>query len=156
MLPATAFQFSASRTELSVLLPQGWDFFTRNPREPQLRAYAEHEGKWDSAMVGPKARPGLAYGWIRSPRAQLVEMGHILKSAENFNWTLCPSGTLPSTCFTNETTRTEEITNESPHPTLCGNIAFVSQELMPWAWASEGLNVIMSSKILRLKILCSK
>ena len=37
---------ATQRRSLLAVTPQGWGFFTRDPREPTTRAYALYDGKW--------------------------------------------------------------------------------------------------------------
>jgi hypothetical protein len=53
------------------VLPEGWNFFTRNPRESRLYALApDRNGQWSSAMKGPNAEPANMFGGNRMARAQ--------------------------------------------------------------------------------------
>jgi antimicrobial peptide system SdpA family protein len=151
MSPPTAMDLKKSQTELSVVIPQGWNFFTASPRDPRLYCYKKERGVWNSALVGPKSRPGLGFGWIRAPRAQLMEVRHVLSKLDN-PWSSCAAGKAPLDCIGGEA---HKISNEFPHPTMCGEIVVVSQEPLPWLWAKEGVTATMSSQIAHLEITCS-
>lgn len=58
--------------------PQGWAFFTRNPREPRVLPFVAESGTWRSANLGPHAQARYAFGLDRKSRAQGVEVGLLM------------------------------------------------------------------------------
>jgi antimicrobial peptide system SdpA family protein len=140
------------RLNIRVLLPEGFGFFTRNPRESRLSFYRRSDRGWETASVGPSQKVTYAFGWVRAVRAQNIEAGLLLQELPRpSRWKRCQQD--PITCLSSAPT-SEAIANPSPAPTLCGEIAFVEQESLPWAWASRGAKVNMPSRVIRTTIRC--
>lgn len=119
--------------------PEGWAFFTRNPREPDTVPYRLGEGgTWQPALLAPHAQPRNAFGLNRRSRAQDVEIGQVEHDVPAAAWHDCDSRT---TCSTAEVVA--PLRNTAPHPTLCGRITLVTQRPVPWAWsAGEGATAL--------------
>src|SRR5215218_8664142 len=64
-------------------IPEGWGFFTRDPREERLLLFRRTEGgAWVSASLGPAARRANFFGMNRYFRAQGIEVGLLLASVK--------------------------------------------------------------------------
>jgi len=145
----TAMTLPAERSlAVASVLPQGWKFFTRDPREDHTRMYRLENGSWVEATLGPNFSPGLAFGLSRRARAQGVESARIL---QQFNDTsrVCEGDVLA--CL-RDTAPGEEVRNASPAPTLCGDVAIVFQGQVPWAWRHA--ETPMPSRIARMRVRC--
>lgn len=115
------------------LLPEGWSFFTRDPREADVLIFHEDAaGGWRPAHLGSYAQAKYAFGWSRRPRAQGVELGLILARLTDADWRRC--GKLDD-CLAPSPAAEISLVNRSPVPTLCGHLALVSAKPVPWAWA---------------------
>lgn len=138
---------------LRIWMPQGFAFFTRDPREPKMYLYALDGGKWQSATLGPYSRPSNFFGLDRKPRAQLTEYALLLHraGATPDKWMSCEDA--PLSCL-RRVPVTDTLKNTDPVPTLCGVIGFARQDPVPWAWSESQDTIDMPSKILKLKILC--
>lgn len=143
-------------------------------------------GAWRSANLGPFAQPRYAFGLDRKPRAQGVEIGLLLGMLRNQllrtefgnravpctgqscsqseiglmlgsmsdgQWSNCEK--TAAQCISRLPVKAK-ILNTSPSPTLCGQVAFVDREPLPWVWASSGDQEVMPSKIIRVHVKCSK
>ena len=53
------------RFRASLLMPEGWKFFTRDAREERVFLYVKSDGRWHAAMKTPHASATNAFG----PRA---------------------------------------------------------------------------------------
>ena len=137
---------------IRALVPQGWAFFTRSPREPRVIPYAPAaDGSWRSVHARRHAEPAQVFGLNRSSRAQGVEMGLLLDAVAEDDWVACDD--TPQTCLASAaiTVQTE---NVSPEPTLCGTIVLVRQEPLPWAWSGSSSPDSMPAEIAGLEISC--
>ena len=143
---------AGARSVASAILPQGWKFFTRDPREEALRPYRPVAGDsaWTSASEMHHSRPAAAFGLRRDARAQGIEMGLLLYGLPAQMWSGCDDAV--ETCLTAAPVATT-LTNESPAPSLCGTIGFVLQKPVPWAWASPAA-VHMPSRVLKVVVKC--
>ena len=140
------------RPAIPFLAPEGWAFFTRDPREPRLLPYRHAtNGVWAYAHAGPHADLRNVFGLDRISRAQGVEIGLLLGEFADTAWQPCTDA--PTLCL-DELPRTVSITNRSPAPTLCGDVGLVRQEPVPWAWARVESETTMPSTVVRLDIRC--
>lgn len=139
------------RDAVRTLLPQGWHFFTRDPREPDLFVVAPRDDGWTEVDLGPNGEPEHAFGMSRAPRAQLLELGSLQTQLLAREWHDCP--TVPADCLRG-ISEVHEVTNRAQHQTLCGDLVFVLQEPVPWAWAGDGAQIQMSSQLIRVNVRC--
>jgi antimicrobial peptide system SdpA family protein len=131
-------------------LPQGWKFFTRNPREEALLYFVRDEqGHWHSASLGPLSKPANAFGLDRRPRAQGVESALLLAGVRKDAW-VNYRGKIENSFENLPVSKT--VTNVSPRPTLKGFVGFAWQEPVPWPWLPSGDKVLMPCRVLKLKV----
>lgn len=145
------------------VVPEGWGFFTRSPREAELLPWHRDDtNQWSPVSVGVNASPGGGFGASRRPRALSIEMGLIYGTAANQHatWRACdPDGSTDpvdvtvNQCLATSST-TQKVHNNTPKPTLCGPVAIVSQEPLPWAWASDNVGDQMPVKVMQLEVSC--
>ncbi|GAA2369804.1 SdpA family antimicrobial peptide system protein [Streptomyces carpaticus] len=122
---------TAAAPAVRTLAPQGWSFFTKSPRDPELTAYALREGTWQELRRAPHAEPRNWFGLDRASRAQGVETALLLHQLPEPDWHPCDAD-LPA-CLA-AAPPPAAVTNPSPEPTLCGRIAVVQLRPVPWAW----------------------
>ncbi|HEY8040007.1 MAG TPA: SdpA family antimicrobial peptide system protein [Polyangiaceae bacterium] len=133
------------------LFPQGWRFFTRNPQESVITPYEAAPGGWASASIMPNSRASNLFGLDRRGRTQIPEVVGILSQMKSHAWVDCtgaPLGCLDGAPLAGT------VVNKAPAPSLCGEVAFVSQPPVPWAWARSGREVVMPSRVTRVRIRC--
>jgi len=148
---AIALPFSTpARALVHMVVPEGWAFFTRDPREERLFPYVQRDGHWVSVHAAPHAEPQHAFGLDRVSRAQGVELGMLFGSVPTPAWTTCASRDLEA-CLSSAPTGLT-IRNTSPDPTICGDAAIVRQEPLPWAWAHTA--TVMPIKFARMVVRC--
>jgi antimicrobial peptide system SdpA family protein len=136
---------------LQQLMPQGWAFFTRDPREERLHVYAETARGWVSADPGPHASWQYAMGFDRRPRVHGVELALLLAQFRQAAWQECKQN--PVTCLATVETAAM-VVNTSPQPAFCGPLGIVRQVPVPWAWARATKPVTMPSQILKVDVQC--
>lgn len=131
--------------------PEGWKFFTRNPREERPVLFVQGGGRWRRAETGPASRPRYLFGLDRAGRVQGLELGLIFEQLPRGVWRDCdepPLACIPSSAAA------IAITNRSPKPTLCGPVGLALQKPIPWSWLKLPRPVVMPSRIVRLEIRC--
>lgn len=131
--------------------PQGWSFFTRDPREEKQTLYVRHGSTWESALIAPHDRLSNLAGLRRKSRAQGVEMALLVNGLPNDAWHPCTASV--QECLA-QLPPGLAVHNTSPAPTLCGTVAVVLQKPVPWAWAHSAHPVTMPSRILSLEVSC--
>jgi antimicrobial peptide system SdpA family protein len=137
---------------VSLWFPEGWGFFTRDPRAERLTLYRLDGGRWMRAGRGPNSEPVNVFGINRAARAQAVEAGLLINegTASPLAWIPCTA--LPSDCLLEA--RPVAAQNRSRAPSLCGALGLVTQEPVPWAWLGNRRPVTMPSSIARLEVSC--
>lgn len=124
----------ADRDHVRQVLPQGWSFFTRDPREPRVFAYGKLDsGEWRELSRGSVNSYRGAFGLHRGARAHGLELGLLLAELEGGTWIDCGRGEHPP-CLDSLESATGTVENQAARPVLCGTVGLVSQEPVPWAW----------------------
>lgn len=129
------------------IAPQGWAFFTRDPREPDIEVFSADDG-W-RRLLEPNNGAYALWGASRKARGQRLELGML--STEISRWTRCRG--VPQACLDRAPT-TQRLANTYPIPTLCGELGFVKAPPVPWAWSGSGESIHMPSKISRVRVTC--
>ncbi len=129
-------------------LPEGWGFFTRDPREPDLiLARRTPDGHW--AIEPPHASAKNLMGLDRTSRAYPVETIRLLEGVRSgfseceHSWQTCLSE-VPASVVQNR--RTE--------PVLCGEVGLLRRAPPPWAWAHLMEPEQMPTSALRMEVVC--
>jgi antimicrobial peptide system SdpA family protein len=152
-LPTTAVSlplYAQIRPVARSLVPEGWAFFTRSPREERVLPYVLRDGRWTDVHAPPHAEPQHAFGLNRVSRAQGVELGLLYGGLPSNAWTSCRF-TDAARCLAG-TAISLTLRNVSPDPTICGDVALLRQEPVPWAWAHS--TTAMPIKYVRLAVRC--
>ncbi|MFF4799736.1 SdpA family antimicrobial peptide system protein [Streptomyces sp. NPDC001351] len=133
-LPGNTLTFPGQKTvapTVGRLVPQGWSFFTKSPRDSELQPYVLHAGAWEDRLLAPHGAPHNAFGLNRRSRSQGIEMALLLAEAHGLRWTKCDRDL--AACL-GEAKEPGRATNRTPEPTLCGRVALVEQKPVPFAW----------------------
>lgn len=151
-LPANTLRLPLQKQlQLARIIPQGWGFFTRNPREPIVLVYRKSDGEWQPAWLGPQGRARYLFGFNRRPRAQGVELGLLFEDIPRDGWRSCRGS--PAECLA-EVQPLGAIENTSPRGSLCGLIGFVRREPVPWAWSRSSRPIVMPAEVLAMEVRC--
>ena len=133
---------------IKMFVPEGWGFFTRDPREPDLIVLTKSTGSWRILRNMPIASAANAFGIDRYPRAQSVELAMILHGVSDADWKGCSVAV--ETCL--DRTAAIPVTDRSPYPTLRGTLGLVKQEPIPWAWSANSDMVVMPSAVVVVNV----
>lgn len=127
------FSRGASKHLARTIFPEGFSFFTRNPREPRLYLYQVKDGE-----VSPMSKRNGAYlmGISRKGRAMNVEIGMILKEIGQIAWYRCTDG-FGSCQTTIDTSEFIKVSNNYERPLLNGQFILVARQPVPWAYHEE-------------------
>jgi antimicrobial peptide system SdpA family protein len=132
-------------------LPQGWSFFTADGRAERSFAFLKRDDGWTLAVPLHNASPATLFGVDRSRRAQGAELGGLFGRVPVDAWTPC-SGTLDA-CL-DAANVSLQISSLAPFPTLCGEVGLVAQRPVPYAWARAGGDIVMPSRVAKLRVTC--
>ncbi|HEY8174735.1 MAG TPA: SdpA family antimicrobial peptide system protein [Gemmatimonadaceae bacterium] len=142
----------AKQVDMNTWMPQGWGFFTRDPREDRTLVLVQTNGTWKSAYLAPHARFSNVLGLDRASRGQGVELGEFMHWMKLKTWARCKD--TPVECL-DRVPVFARLENKYPRPTLCGTIGLVVQKPVPWAWSRMPTPVIMPSVVAKLEVVCS-
>jgi antimicrobial peptide system SdpA family protein len=143
--------------KVSRLLPQGWAFFTRDPREDRLTAHRLGEdAQLEPFGRSPHSRWVNILGLNRRSRAEGVEIALLVAGVQQLDpnpWTSCQDA--PGTCALAmaEAGRVHELNPVVPRPLVCGDIIVKLEAPVPWAW-SQSPPPSSSSRLLAMRVRC--
>lgn len=152
VLPANPIQLPAEeKSPFLHLLPQGWAFFTRDPRLADISPFVKtSDGLWHPARSTSRLWPHPP-NFSRRWKLPGVEVGIILGDLIDPPWHACQGP--PNSCLENAPSG-GTADNSFSHATLCGDVGLVRQALIPWAWREAAQETVMPSDVLRLQISC--
>lgn len=140
------------RQDVVAIAPQGWAFFTRDPREPVDRIYAKSGMEWTLATYTNSSRRNWL-GLKRDARALNVELASLLAEVDASQWRGCPGRI--ETCLRQRDVPAVRVVNRSRVRALCGEILVERRPPAPWAWSRAKRPVLMDSRIARLDVRCN-
>ena len=141
----------ALRRNMIAISPQGWAFFTRDPREPVARLYRAAGPEWSLASYTNSSARSL-FGLSRRARALNVELAALLAEVPRDRWMACRS-TL-ETCLREAAPSGVALSNRSTTRQVCGGFAVERQPPVPWAWSRSAERIHMPSEVVRLDVRC--
>ncbi|ETT84686.1 SdpA family antimicrobial peptide system protein [Bacillus mycoides] len=151
-LPTSAISLDLEkRTFIRSVYPQGWGFYSKDPRTDMFNVYNVKEKK--QAVQWPNNRIANGFGLVRYGRGQGTEMGMISALVPEDKWSVCKKDELQ--CLV-ESKEKVHVKNTTPNPTLCGDLGLTATKPKPWAWAKYGDKITTTSKIVRVEVTCSK
>lgn len=150
-MKSTALGPHENRLLTQLVIPQGWNFFTRDPREDDIFVYRRHEGELHDALAWPNAGWANGLGLRRTGRAQGIEVGHIIAGIDWDEIAPCRDG--EPACIA-ATPLEHTAVNPVPSPMLCGELAIVMRPPMPWAWADHAAPEHAPIKTTRIDVRC--
>ncbi|MFD3775125.1 SdpA family antimicrobial peptide system protein [Streptomyces sp. NPDC058612] len=134
------------------IAPQGWAFFTKSPRDPEVIPYGKTPTGWKPLSLTPHASPRNAFGLNRESRAQGVEIAMLLTAAQKTDWRDCTDG--PQSCLSSSGDSTRQLTNSSPEPTLCGTVGLLQERPTPYAWRDLVPEPHSTERVMVLEVTC--
>ncbi|MCC9023200.1 SdpA family antimicrobial peptide system protein [Bacillus nakamurai] len=129
-LPSSAIQLTKHQSKtISMIYPQSWGFFSKDPREDSLNIYPLTPGE---KLRWPNNSLKNVIGLNRYGRTQGIELGLMLeKLPPKEKWKDYTAGQdIKNTTFL-------KVKNESPSPTLKGKMIITYERITPWAWSKH-------------------
>lgn len=131
LMVASLIQFLPARTmpramvsegsAMSVLWPQGWNFYSSEPTRPAVVAYRVDDGGGLTAITIRQMSVRTDLGLNRAGSAQLVELGNVSAGLPRTAWQGC-AGLDPGVCERRTLSQARTGYRDSTsHPTLCGH-----------------------------------
>ncbi|MEM4379996.1 MAG: SdpA family antimicrobial peptide system protein [Thermoplasmatales archaeon] len=131
-------------------LPEGFAFFTRDPREERPYLYELKDGMIE-LVTKPNASPSNLFGISRKQRAMHFELGSLITALSDQEWNTC--ATTFNYCLSMDSVKSYEIRNSTPNPILCGTYYLKSIKPVPWAWRNS-FRGEMPHKFVKIKVRC--
>lgn len=147
----TSYFINRNSPLFKILQPQGWAFFTRNPREAQVVLYQVEEGKLNP-IVQKHCNISNAFGLCRHSSRIMNELTHIRGKIQdeqfsNTRWNYQTNN------YGNYPQKIVPVKNALKHAALKGNFILVLQRPVPWAWLGSIDKIMMPAKVIHLNIL---
>ncbi|MEU5150688.1 SdpA family antimicrobial peptide system protein [Streptomyces yangpuensis] len=134
------------------IAPQGWAFFTKSPRDPEVVPYKKTPEGWQTLSLTPHASPHNAFGLDRESRAQGVEIAMLLAAAQKSDWRDCTDS--GQTCLSSSGDTARQLENSSPDPTLCGTVGLLQERPTPYAWRDLVPEPHSTERVMVLEVTC--
>lgn len=136
---------------MSLILPQGWAFFTKSPRDAGILAYKKENDQFLCVNMRNAGAENL-FGLSRRARVQGVELGSILGKLKGAKWFECKDG-LKSINL--DTIKSIVVLNAATSPTFDGEYILEEKKIVPWAWSQSANEITMPSKIIKINVICT-
>lgn len=141
---------------IKALCPEGWGFFTKNPKDSDFFVYKRIHNKWENILLVPNSSISNFIGLKRDARAQGSEYALLCKDIDLKKWLDCNEGVNIFSCIeSNLNVRPIIVKNIVPSPSIEGEVWIVSKPMIPWAWGRH-TNINMSAKYLKLYVVIDK
>jgi antimicrobial peptide system SdpA family protein len=139
------------RNTVMSLIPEGWGFFTKSPRDPEMQVAVLHNGRLMNLNIVSSFEAKYAFGFDRLSRAQGLEIDGLLSQLRTSSlWQGCQQNV--SVCSQNLLVQ-KQLVNSVQFPTLCGNLVLFERRPVPWAYRDN--KTIMPSRLTRVEVVCS-
>ena len=123
-----SLSFDSKMNILSVV-PEGWGFFTRNPREPSVHAYKRNENRL-TLVNKPMSDPDYWFGLSRKSRKINMELMGKIRSIPDSVWQQGRPDVMDTSCDS-----VYKMSRRNLKPLLLGEYLVIRQNRLPWAWA---------------------
>lgn len=133
------------------VLPEGWAFFTRNPREDKHWMYQKSEEGYQQ-VIRPISSPQNYFGFSRKGRAVGTELGAIMQKVQHETMYFCEDKI--DACYNWDTIPSIKVLNSAYAPAFCGVYLLAQKPLVPWAWSSAPEPIQMDAQVLKIDLLC--
>lgn len=138
-------------SKLSAILPQGWAFFTRNPREDQITIYSQKGENIINVSLKTTNKSEL-FGIKRSNRFIQDKLGNIISEIDKKYW----YNTQTDYDFRNIANALNHVSISVSYPSLCGTYIIEVKKIMPWSYFKSELssNISLDTKLIKLTLIC--
>jgi antimicrobial peptide system SdpA family protein len=124
------FHFNNKTVKLRRIVPQGWAFFTRDVREPQILIYKYINGKFYRYNEGASLNSKLYFGLSRQNRRESLALGQVIDRP--LKWKNL-TGEITTQEISNCESFSFKVQDDSTLPK--GLYLVIKENPIPWAWA---------------------
>ena len=137
------------KIRIMTFIPEGWGFFTRNPREPDLHLFILKNNRWVKNPNMPISNFRNAMGLSRLPRAQSVEIAMLISKVKENDW---KTSELNINNLELKNPSIITIKELFPYAILKDTLCIVQQAPIPWAWSWNRSVLKMPSKYIVINV----
>lgn len=130
--PTGPLSFGLRRGWAEPYVPQGWAFFTRNPRFAETIALRRQpDGRWVRVIAFPYGAAGNLLGWRRKGRSQAYDLKTIIGRVPPNAWRTCTRSR--ARCLDRRKPIDVVLTRRGA--VLCGRLGLAAVHPVPWGQA---------------------
>jgi antimicrobial peptide system SdpA family protein len=147
-----------SRMQLTRIVPEGWAFFTRDPKEPSFILYEITDKGQLRRFIQRPGTPRYLFGMNRRARVVSQEYGRLQEyvPVADSLWREI-EGPIEKYAHLADSLTVTKIPNSSRFPLINGIFILQKIEPVPWAWArSKNIEAYTKSKICKIHVVKSK
>lgn len=139
------------------VFPQGWGFFTKNPRESSLLGFHVPLSGEPVVLTVNNSSPGMLGGIRKTNRLTNIELTSLLKSVDSSAWRDCKRSRAECVKLagSGRVQSLQVIRNPAPHPTVCGTTVLLREGSRVWAWDVAKLSYDVSRKTVVVAVRCA-
>ncbi len=141
------------KVQAGLFLPQGWAFFTKTPRTPEVFVLDLAQGG-DRPLYPVKFSHSSPAGLFREARSVGPEVGLLLDRLPATAWSDCdrPVGL----CLAERAVAVQPtvVKNTSLRRTVCGQVGFAQRQRVPWALRQQAVPRDMPSVVAVADVRC--
>jgi antimicrobial peptide system SdpA family protein len=142
-----------SQTKLVGILPQGWAFFTKSPRDPNFIIYKFENNKLVSQGISNISYYNY-FGVSRKSRIIAAEGGSLISQTLDYKWTKIDKDISEYLICCDSTSQIKVLNSKTTNKYYCGDYIIQKIVIVPWAW-SNIKNIIMPSEYIKVKVVCA-
>lgn len=146
-IPFNPLSLSFTKSYLYSLVPEGWGFFTRNPKEEVHLVFKKtRDNRW-KLFTKSNADPEFSFGISRKNRRILAETQYLIEKLDDTMF-LSRDGN----AFNFSTKKIILTKSAFKNPILTGDLILVKQKRLPWAWSENYKEINMPYQIARVHV----
>jgi antimicrobial peptide system SdpA family protein len=132
-------------TQVYSLIPEGWGFFTRNPKEPNVLMYKKQGVTWINSTRS-NSDPVFWFGLSRKNRTIMSESMTAINNIKDSLW-VKRDGKINF-----NVSKIILIKSAFKKPLISGDYVVIRQDPIPWAWSKNYKKLHMPYQIIRIHI----
>ena len=136
---------------LSTLIPQGWNFFTRDPQEARYWIFRNDDSLTPVDPVDARGN-GLFSFTSRAWRVRGMELARLTSGVPATKWSEC-NDTIVG-CARSAHATPVRLVNSMAVKSLCGTFTIVHHTLTPWAWYARSAEQRARGSVARIEVSC--
>ncbi|MFD8814607.1 SdpA family antimicrobial peptide system protein [Streptomyces sp. NPDC059627] len=140
------------KSAFTITAPQGWAFFTKSPQSIDLYAYRDSGHGYPSLLKTPQVKPSNYFGLSREQRAQGPELAGLARYVAH--WDACPEQQITPCLQAAFGRPVRSVDNDSPTPTLCGDLVLAEQRPTPWAYRNFTKDTTRVQDTVHIRVRC--